>query len=108
MYGSRTDHYPATSKLLHWLIAASVLTTVPVAITMTRIAEGPLQNNLYNLHKSLGVLILVLMILRVINRFAVGAPIADPRSSRGRKCLCRRAYVDLCVAGRHADCGLHR
>ena len=31
-YGTRTDHYPATSKLLHWLVAACVLTTAPVAI----------------------------------------------------------------------------
>ena len=40
MYGSRTDHYPATSKLLHWLIAACVLTTAPVAIAMGRVAAG--------------------------------------------------------------------
>ncbi len=77
-YGTRTDHYPATSKLLHWLVAACVLTTAPVAIAMGRVSEGPLQNALYNLHKSLGVLILVLMILRLINRFVVGAPIPDP------------------------------
>jgi cytochrome b561 len=72
-YGTRTDHYPATSKLLHWLVAVSVLTIAPVAIAMTRIGEGPTRDTLYNLHKSLGVLILVLMILRVINRLAVGA-----------------------------------
>jgi len=35
-YGTRTDHYPATSKLLHWLVAACVLITAPVAIAMTR------------------------------------------------------------------------
>jgi len=78
-YGTRTDHYPATSKLLHWLVAICVLTTAPVAIAMGRVAAGPLQNTLYNLHKSLGVLILVLMILRLINRLVVGAPIADPK-----------------------------
>ena len=77
-YGTRTDHYPATSKLLHWLVAICVLTTAPVAIAMVRVSEGPTQNALYNFHKSLGVLILILMILRLINRLAVGAPIADP------------------------------
>jgi cytochrome b561 len=77
-YGSRTDHYPATSKLLHWLVAACVLTTAPVAIAMTRVGEGPTQDALYHFHKSLGVLILVLMLLRLINRLVVGAPIADP------------------------------
>ena len=72
-YGTRTDHYPATSKLLHWLVAACVLVTVPVAIVMDRVGQGPTQNSLYNLHKSLGVLILVLMVLRLINRLVAGA-----------------------------------
>lgn len=77
-YGSRTDHYPATSKLLHWLIAICVLTTAPVAIAMGRVAPGPAQDSLYNLHKSLGILILILMILRLANRLIAGAPMADP------------------------------
>ena len=87
MYGERTDHYPATSKLLHWLIAASVLTTAPVAIAMGRVAPGPTQDSLYNLHKSLGVLIFVLMALRLINRLTVGAPIADPAIEPWQKAL---------------------
>jgi cytochrome b561 len=72
-YGTRTDHYPATSKLLHWLVAACVLVTVPVAIVMGRVGQGPTQDSLYNLHKSIGVLILVLMVLRLINRLVAGA-----------------------------------
>jgi cytochrome b561 len=39
----------------------------------------------YNFHKSLGVLILILMILRLINRLAVGAPIADPNIESWQK-----------------------
>ena len=77
-YGTRTDHYPPSSKLLHWLIAACVLTTVPVAIAMGRVNPGPTQDFLFNFHKSLGVLIFALMILRVINRIVLGAPIPDP------------------------------
>ena len=77
-YGTRTDHYPVTSKLLHWLIAICVLTTAPVAIAMTRVGKGPTQDILYSFHKSLGVLILILMILRLINRLAGGALTAAP------------------------------
>jgi cytochrome b561 len=77
-YGSRTDHYPATSKLLHWLVAACVLATAPVAITMTRVEKGQTQDLLFAFHKSIGVLILILMLLRLVNRLAVGAPIAEP------------------------------
>lgn len=96
-YGTRTDHYPATSKLLHWLVAACVLTTAPVAIAMGRVGEGPTQDMLYNFHKSLGVLILVLMILRLINRFAVGAPIADPGIERWQKAVSSAVHGSLYV-----------
>ena len=94
-YGTRTDHYPATSKLLHWLVAASVLTTAPVAIAMTRVAEGPTRDTLYNFHKSLGVVILILMLLRLINRIAVGAPIPDPGIEPWQKTLSSAVHGTL-------------
>jgi cytochrome b561 len=96
-YGSRTDHYPATSKLLHWLVAVCVLATAPVAITMTRVSEGPTQNFLFNFHKSLGVLIFALMILRPINRLAVGAPIADPAIAPWQKAASATVHTSFYV-----------
>jgi cytochrome b561 len=45
---------------------------------MTRVGEGPIQDSLFVFHKSLGVLILILVILRVINRLIVGAPAPEP------------------------------
>ena len=96
-YGTRTDHYPATSKLLHWLVAACVLITAPVAIAMTRVSEGPTQDALYNLHKSLGVLIVVLMVLRLINRLAVGAPIADPGIKPWQKTVSSAVHASFYV-----------
>jgi cytochrome b561 len=96
-YGTRTDHYPATSKLLHWLVAICVLTTAPVAIAMTRVGKGPTQDMLYNFHKSLGVLILVLMLLRLINRLAVGAPIADPGIVPWQKTVSSVVHTSLYV-----------
>lgn len=97
MYGSRTDHYPATSKLLHWLIAASVLMTAPIALAMTRVAPGSTQDTLYNLHKSLGVLILILMVLRWINRLTVGAPMSDPGIEQWQKILSATVHTLLYV-----------
>ncbi|MBX9829929.1 MAG: cytochrome b [Xanthobacteraceae bacterium] len=86
-YGTRKGGYPASSKWLHWAVAACVLITIPVALTMKQISEGPLQDTLYNLHKSLGVLILLLMILRLINRLMVGAPVPDPAIARWQKAV---------------------
>jgi cytochrome b561 len=87
VYRLKGRHYPASSKLLHWLVAICVLTTAPVAIAMTRVGEGPTQDVLYNFHKSLGILIFILMTLRLINRLAVGA---IRESSPGRRPSPRR------------------
>jgi cytochrome b561 len=96
-YGTRTDHYPATSKLLHWLVATCVLITAPVAIAMTRIAEGPTQDALYNLHKSLGVLILILMVLRLINRLVAGALAAEEKIEPWQKTVSSIVHTSLYV-----------
>jgi cytochrome b561 len=96
-YGTRTDHYPGTSKLLHWLVAACVLTTAPVAIAMGRVPQGPTQDFLYNIHKSLGVLILILMVLRLINRIVVGAPMPDPLIEPWQKAVSSAVHGSIYV-----------
>jgi len=70
--------YSSTAKFFHWTVALLVLTIVPVGILMGRIPGNPMQNNLYTLHKSIGVLILVLMTLRIIYRLSHGAPAPEP------------------------------
>jgi cytochrome b561 len=68
--------YPPISKLLHWLVAICVLLIVPLGLVM--VYENPMQNEMFIVHKSLGMLILILMALRLINRFVTGAPAPEP------------------------------
>ncbi len=96
-YGTRTDHYPATSKVLHWLVAVCVLMTAPVAIAMTRIGEGPTRDTLYNLHKSLGVLILILMLLRLLNRLVAGALAPEAEIAQWQKAVSSIVHTSLYV-----------
>ena len=84
-YGKQSGGYPSTSKWLHWLVAGSVLTMIPIGIAMGRVAKGPLQDTLYTLHKSFGILILALMIARLINRVVVGAPAPAPGLARWQR-----------------------
>jgi cytochrome b561 len=86
-YGTLHDGYPASSKWLHWLVAISVLLTVPVAIAMGRVSPGPLQDSLYNFHKAIGVLIFILMIARLVNRVMVGAPAPYPGLERWQRAV---------------------
>jgi len=70
-------NYSSTAKFFHWTIALFVLGTVPLGLVLDSVPKGPIQDNLYDLHKSLGVLIFALITLRIIYRFAHGAPPPD-------------------------------
>jgi cytochrome b561 len=96
-YGNRPGAYPPASKWLHWLIAGSVLTMVPIAIVRVRLEQGPLQNTLYTLHKSFGILVLALMIARLINRIVVGAPAPAPGLARWQRAVSSAAHGLLYV-----------
>ena len=77
-YGTLRNGYSGIAKLLHWLVAICVLSTIPIAFWMKNASPGPLQDNLYNLHKSIGVLILALILFRIAYRLIAGAPAAEP------------------------------
>lgn len=64
-----TSHYTSAAKVLHWTIAGFILAQIPLGIYMTRV-EGDLtlRFNLYQLHKSIGVTVLGLMLLRIFWR----------------------------------------
>lgn len=65
---SAVPAYTMTARVLHWLIAALVLIMVPLGIVIANEWGGPVQEPLYNLHKSIGVVILPLIVVRLIWR----------------------------------------
>jgi cytochrome b561 len=70
--------YSGVAKLLHWLVAACVLFIIPVGVIMQRLGPGEVQNALYNLHRSFGFLVLILMVVRLAYRSVHGAPKPEP------------------------------
>ena len=62
--------YSAVHRVLHWLIALCVIAAITAGISMNSVDPGPLQNQLYEWHWSLGATIFVLMLLRLVTRFA--------------------------------------
>jgi cytochrome b561 len=70
--------YSGLQKTLHWTMAALIITQVAIGITMTNIGEGPLTNNLYELHKSIGITVLALALVRLAVRARRGAPPFEP------------------------------
>jgi cytochrome b561 len=69
-----TDGYTLTARVLHWLTAAIVVTLIVVGLVMTRMPEGDAQTTLFDLHRSIGWLVLPLMLVRLGYRLGHPAP----------------------------------
>lgn len=63
------EHYTLTAIFLHWLTAALVLFMIAAGLLMVRLPQGELQNLLFDLHRSTGVLIFPLVLIRLIYRW---------------------------------------
>jgi cytochrome b561 len=66
--------YPAASKWLHWATAIVIFGQVPLGFLLEHLPEGRIQNLGYDVHRSFGFVILCLALLRLIVRWAFGAP----------------------------------
>ena len=71
---SEPPAYTVTARVLHWTTAALVLAMIPVGIVIANEWGGAAQEQLYNLHKSVGVLILPLVVIRLLYRFKEPPP----------------------------------
>jgi cytochrome b561 len=60
--------YSVTARVLHWLTAVLVLAMVPLGIVIANEWGGPLQERLYNLHRSVGALLIPIVIVRLLYR----------------------------------------
>jgi cytochrome b561 len=66
--------YTLTARVLHWLVAALVLTMVPLGIVIANEWGGSQQERLYDLHKSVGALLIPVVIVRLIYRLVEAPP----------------------------------
>jgi len=73
--------YSLSSRIIHWLMALIILSLLGVGIYMTEFLpkDSPNHMAIYDLHKSFGVIALILIFVRIINRFIYKAP-ALPQS----------------------------
>lgn len=66
--------YGAVAQSLHWIIAILIFVMFGLGWTMTDLPLGPDKIKTYNLHKSIGVLILALVAIRLAWRLYTPAP----------------------------------
>ncbi|MFG1462446.1 cytochrome b [Xanthobacter sp. DSM 24535] len=70
--------YTPPARWIHWITAAAMLLVIPFGFIMLRLPNGPAQNQLFDLHRSIGFTILCLAVLRVAVRVVNGTPPRPP------------------------------
>lgn len=86
------NRYSTVSLTLHWLTAALVLTQV-LLIAAHEATEGPLSREFVQIHKSVGLTILVLTLGRIVWRLANPAIPLPDAMPRWQKLLARATHI---------------
>lgn len=77
----------SVSMGLHWLVVALILLMAWIGLRMGGMPNGPDKIATYALHKSVGISILALAVLRLAWRAVAGAPAHVAGTPRGRRAL---------------------
>lgn len=70
--------YPPSIRLLHWIMAAIILSLIAVGFYMTNLSpDAPDKYDLYPMHKAFGFIVLMLFLIRIPARMR--GPIPKPQ-----------------------------
>jgi cytochrome b561 len=61
--------YTVTARVLHWITAFLILSMIPLGVVIANEWGGAAQDSLYDLHRSIGVAVIPLVILRLVYRW---------------------------------------
>ena len=93
--GSRPSRYGAVAQAAHWLVFLLVAALFGIAWYMTDLPLGPEKIRIYNLHKSIGVLVLGLMLLRLLWRQVSPPPELPPDMAAWERAAARASHLLL-------------
>jgi cytochrome b561 len=83
---TRVARYTPTAQALHWITATLMFIVLPVAWVMTNMPEAASSRSLpFTLHKSIGLTIVMIVVLRLAWRAKYHAPSFSARLSRWEK-----------------------
>ncbi len=70
--------YRPSQQAIHWIMAAIILGMLPLGFMLDRLPDGFVKNAAYEVHKSFGILVLLLAVARLVLRLLFGAPLPEP------------------------------
>ncbi len=74
MYKNTQDQYGCVTKILHWIMAILFIAMFLIAYVMLNIPKSDFRLSLYDMHKSTGLLLLALVVLRLGWKYANLSP----------------------------------
>ncbi len=87
--------YHFISKIFHWIVGLMMLGLLTLGYYMSGLEGSPFKYGLYGWHKSFGILVLMLAVLRLTWRFYLGAPEGLGTHKRWEKILSKVTHVVL-------------
>lgn len=93
-----TEHYGAVAIGFHWIIAILVIALLAVGLVMTDMKPGPDMFKIYATHKSLGIVVLSLAVLRLLWKLINPHLAALPSHQMWEKVLAKLAHLFLYFA----------
>ncbi|MEM8987437.1 MAG: cytochrome b [Pseudomonadota bacterium] len=94
MAAAEAKSYTAVAIALHWAIAISILALLPVGVIMGELENGnPWKFQLYQLHKSFGIVVLLLSVARLAWRFTHPVPPLPDGMKAWERAAARGAHV---------------
>jgi cytochrome b561 len=80
--------YNPVSQALHWLTAAFVFAVLPLAWVAISLPNGEAKGSMFVLHKSVGLTIFAIVVIRIVWRMIYPAP-ADPAAPKSLEVIAR-------------------
>lgn len=90
-------HWGGITKGFHWIIVALILVQGGIGLLMGDLPRGPGKVEVYALHKSIGITILALAVLRLLWRLYAGRPKTVPGTPAWQDIVARLVHVALYV-----------
>jgi cytochrome b561 len=85
---SGLPRYNPLAQALHWLTAVFALAVLPLAWVAVSLSASELKGSMFTLHKSVGLTILAIVVVRIVWRMIHPAP-ADPAAPKALEVIAR-------------------
>lgn len=89
---STAERWGAVAQTAHWLVALLILVQGVLGLVMVELPKRPNVFAIYNLHKSLGLSILALALLRLLWRVFDRRPLEPPQMPRWQRTVSRATH----------------